>query len=182
MSTTTATIVPTGTWSIDPAHSTVGFSIKHLGIASVRGRFERFEGSLTVGEDGGYAVKASVEAASINTNEPQRDEHLRSPEFFNAEAHPQLTIESTSVQEQAPNKLRIDAKLTMAGITKDVTLEATVLGTETDPWGNRRVGLELRGEISRADYGMTFNQPLTSGGFLLSDTVKMLIDVELVRQ
>lgn len=182
MSTTARTTVPAGTWAIDPSHSKVGFSVKHMGIATVRGEFETFEGTLTVGDDGAYAVNATVEAASINTNEAQRDEHLRSPDFFNAETHPQLTLVSTSVTEAGDDELRIVGRLTMNGVTNDVELDAEVLGADVDPWGNDRVGLELRGQLSRGDYGMKFNQALGSGNMLVSDKVKIAIDVSLVRQ
>ena len=182
MSTTATTIVPVGTWAIDPSHSKVGFSVKHMGIATVRGEFEKYDGSLTVGADGTYSVTATVEAASINTQEPQRDEHLRSPDFFSAEEHPQLTLTSTSVEQKGDDELRITGRLTMNGVTNDVTLDAEVLGTDVDPWGNDRVGLELRGQLSRGEYGMKFNQALGSGNMLVSDKVKIAIVLSLVRQ
>ena len=178
---TSSTVVPAGTWAIDPSHSKVGFSVKHMGIATVRGEFEKYEGALVVGADGSYTITATVEAASINTQEKDRDAHLRSPDFFNAEEHPQLTLEATAV-EDGDDELEITGRLTMNGITNDVALEAEVLGADVDPWGNERVGLELRGQLSRGDYGMKFNQALGSGNMLVSDKVKIVIDVSLVKQ
>ena len=182
MSTSTATTIPTGTWAIDPSHSTVGFAVKHLGIATVRGEFGEFEGALAVSGDGGLSVRATVQAASIDTNEPERDAHLRSPDFFNAEEHPVLTLESTSVTQPDPETLQVAGRLTMNGVTNDVSLTGEVLGTETDPWGNERIGIELTGQLSRGDYGMRFNQALGSGNMLVSDRVKIAIDVSLVKQ
>jgi polyisoprenoid-binding protein YceI len=178
---TTSTIVPAGTWAIDPSHSKVGFSVKHMGIATVRGEFEKYDGALVVGADGAYTVTATVEAASINTQENDRDAHLRSPDFFNAEEHPQLTLNASAV-EKGDDELKITGQLTMNGVTNDVVLEAEVLGADVDPWGNDRVGLELRGQLSRGDYGMKFNQALGSGNMLVSDKVKIAIDVSLVKQ
>lgn len=181
MSTATTTLVPVGTWTIDPSHSKVGFSVKHMGIATVRGEFEKYEGNMVVGADGTYTITATVDAASINTREKDRDEHLRSPDFFNAAEHPQLTLQATAV-EAGDDELKITGKLTMNGVTNDVTLDAEVLGADTDPWGNDRVGLEVRGQLSRGDYGMKFNQALGSGNMLVSDKVKIAIDVSLVKQ
>jgi len=174
--------IPAGTWSVDPGHSTVGFSVKHMGIATVRGEFREFDGALRVAEDGTMSVEASVRAASIDTREAQRDEHLRSPDFFNAEQHPDLTLRSTSVEQPDDDTLRVIGNLTMNGVTNRVVLEGDVLGLDTDPWGNERVGVELRGQLSRGDYGMRFNQALGSGNMLVGDRVKIAIDVSLVKQ
>ncbi|WP_217914871.1 YceI family protein [Miltoncostaea marina] len=182
MSTTATTVITPGTWSIDPSHSTVGFAVKHMGIATVRGEFTEFEGALTAGETGVLAVDATVQAASVDTKEPQRDEHLRSADFFNAEAHPRFTLVSTSVTQPDEDSIRVEGRLTINGVTNDVVLTGDVLGADVDPWGNERVGIELRGQISRDDYGMRFNQALGSGNMLVGDKVKMSIDVSLVKQ
>ena len=179
----TATLIPAGTWAVDPTHSTVGFAVKHLGIANVRGTFGAFAGSLEVGDDLSTAkITASVDAASIDTAEEQRDGHLRSPEFFDAEAHPQITFDSTSITSAGGDRLTVVGDLTLRGVTQSVTLDAQVLGTETDPWGNERVALELSGKISRGAYGMTFNQALGSGNMLVSDAVRLAFDVSAVKQ
>lgn len=183
MSTAVTTLIPAGTWTIDPAHSRVGFSVKHLGIATVRGYFGAFEGSLTTaGEISGATITAVVEAASIDTNEEQRDAHLRSADFFDAEAHPQLTFRSTAIQATGDDEFTVAGELTMRGVTRPVELKAEVQGLETDPWGNERVGIELTGKLSRGEYGMTFNQALGSGNVLVSDTVRIALDVSLVKQ
>jgi polyisoprenoid-binding protein YceI len=183
MTTATTTIIPAGTWSADPAHSTVGFSVKHLGIATVRGSFGEFEGSLELGEDLADArISATVKTASIDTAEPTRDAHLRSADFFDAELYPELRFESTSVQAIDDETFAIEGDLTMHGETHPVTLRAELLGAEVDPYGNERVGLEISGQLSRGDWGMKFNQALGSGNLMVSDTVKLTIDVSAVRQ
>jgi polyisoprenoid-binding protein YceI len=183
MSAATTTIIPTGTWTADPAHSTVGFSVKHLGIATVRGSFGEFEGTLTIGDDLSSAtVEGSAKIASINTSEAQRDEHLRSADFFEAENHPQLTFKSTGVREIDHETFEISGDLTMHGVTNPITLKAVLQGAETDPWGNERVGLEVTGQINRSDWEMKFNQALGSGNLLVSDTVKLALDISAIKQ
>jgi polyisoprenoid-binding protein YceI len=177
------TLVPTGTWTVDPAHTNVEFQVKHLGIATVRGAFNAFEGTLEIGADLASAVAhGSVEAASVDTNEEQRDAHLRSPDFFDAESHPKITFRSKAIRSVGDDAVEIVGDLTLHGVTKEIVLHGEVQGTETDPWGNDRVGLEITGQLSRGDFGMTFNQALGSGNVLVSDKVKLRIDVSAVRQ
>ncbi len=176
-------VVPTGTWVVDPAHSKVGFAVKHMGIATVRGEFLEFEGTLEIAEDlASAAASGTVKVASVNTNEAQRDEHLRSPDFFAADEHPELKFESTAIEPIDDETFRITGDLTIHGITNPIVLEAEVQGTDTDPWGNERVGLEITGQLSRGDYGMTFNQALGSGNMLVADRVKLALDVSAVKQ
>ena len=182
-----ATVIQTtplaGTWTVDPTHSNVEFSVKHLGIATVKGAFREFEGTLVVGEDlASASVAGTVKVASVDTNEPQRDEHLRSADFFDAAAHPELTFASTAIRPVDEDTLEIDAELTMRGVTNPITLTAEVQGYEQDPWGNERVGLEITGQLNRGDYGMTFNQALGSGNMLVSDKVRLSLDVSAVKQ
>jgi polyisoprenoid-binding protein YceI len=178
----TTTAVPTGTWNVDTAHSKVGFSVKHLGIATVRGQFGEFEGTLELSEDLSSAkAYGRVKAASIDTSEPQRDEHLRSPDFFDAEQYPELTFKSTRIEPVDEGSYRIIGELTMHGITHELVLDAVIDGTETDPWGNERVGLEIVGELSRGEYGMKFNQALGSGNVVVSDKVKLALDISAVK-
>ena len=180
--TTTPEIAP-GTWAADQAHSQVDFAVKHLGIATVRGTFERFEGSFEVGEDISTATfRATIEAASINTNEEQRDAHLRSADFFDVERFPQLTFVSTQVTPVDEATLRVKGDLTMHGVSREVELVATIHGTESDPWGNERVGLELTGQLSRGEFGMEFNQVLGSGNLLVSDKVKLSLDISAIKR
>jgi polyisoprenoid-binding protein YceI len=185
MSTTAspATLIPTGTWTVDPAHSKVGFGVKHMGIATVRGEFTDFEGSLEIGEDLSSAkVYGTVKAQSVDTNEPQRDDHLRSPDFFDAAQFPQIRFESTSIEALDDEEFRITGQLTIHGVTNEVVLHAEVQGTDVDPWGNERVGLEVTGQLSRGDYGMKFNQALGSGNVLVGDKVKLALDISAVKQ
>jgi polyisoprenoid-binding protein YceI len=178
-----ATLIPTGTWSVDPAHSSVGFSVKHLGIATVRGRFEEFEGTLEIGEHLSTArAYGTAQVNSINTDEAARDQHLRSADFFGAEANPELRFESTSVSPLDEDTFEIEGNLTMNGVTNPVTLTAVVEGTETDPWGNDRVGLEVTGRVNRGDWNMTFNQALGSGNLLVGEKVTLSLDISAVKQ
>jgi polyisoprenoid-binding protein YceI len=176
----TSTVVPTGTWAVDPAHSKVGFAVKHMGIATVRGVFGEFSGSLEVGDE--IKASGSVKTASVDTNEAQRDDHLRSADFFDAAAHPELTFASKSIEAVDDETFTITGELTLHGVTREVQLTAEVQGVDTDPWGNERVGVEITGQLSRSDYGMTFNQALGSGNMLVSDKVKLALDISAVKQ
>jgi polyisoprenoid-binding protein YceI len=184
MSTTsTPTLIPAGTWTIDPVHSKVGFAVKHMGIATVRGEFTEFQGTLEIGEDLSSAkVYGTVKTESVNTNEPQRDDHLRSPDFFDAAQFPELRFESTSIEGLDEEEFRITGRLTIHGVTNDIVLHADVEGTDVDPWGNERVGLEVTGQLSRGDYEMKFNQALGSGNMLVSDKVNLALDISAVKQ
>jgi len=178
----TATIAPTGTWNVDASHSNVGFAVKHLGIATVRGEFTDFEGVLEIGEDlESSRAYGKVRTASVDTSEAARDEHLRAPDFFNAEANPEITFESTSIEQLGDDVLKVTGELTINGVTNEETFHAEVQGTEVDPWGNDRVGLEVSGQISRGGYGMKFNQVLGSGNLAVADKVKIVIDISAVK-
>ena len=178
---TTTTIAPTGTWTVDTKHSKVGFAVKHLGIATVRGEFKEFEGTFEIGDDLSTSrAYGKVNAASIDTNEPGRDEHLRSADFFGADENPELTFESTAIEQIDDETLRITGDLTINGVTRSEVFHAEIQGTETDPWGNDRVGFEVTGQISRGDYGMKFNQVLGSGNTLVGDKVKIALDISAV--
>jgi polyisoprenoid-binding protein YceI len=183
MSIGTEALIPAGTWNVDPAHSKVGFAVKHMGIATVRGEFTKFTGALEIGEDLSSAkVSGTVAVQSVDTNEGQRDEHLRSGDFFDAEQYPQLTFESSAIEALGEESFRITGDLTLHGVTNEVVLEAEVQGSDVDPWGNTRVGLEVSGQLSRADYGMKFNQALGSGNMLVADKVKLALDISAVKQ
>jgi polyisoprenoid-binding protein YceI len=165
------------------AHSSVAFAVKHLGIATVRGKFQQFEGTLEVADDHSTGrAYGTVQVASVDTNEPQRDDHLRSPDFFDAEQFPTIAFESTRIEPVDDETFRIVGNLTLHGVTREIVLEAEVQGSEVDPWGNERVGLEVTGQLSRGDYGMKFNQALGSGNVLVSDKVKLSLDISAVKQ
>jgi len=177
-----ATISPTVTWTVDAAHSKVGFAVKHLGIATVRGEFKEFEGTFEIGDDlASSRAYGTVKTASIDTNEQARDEHLRSADFFDAATNGDITFASTAIEQVDDETLRITGDLTINAITKSEVFHAEIQGTETDPWGNERVGFEVTGQISRGDYGMTFNQILGSGNSLVGDKVKIALDISAVK-
>jgi polyisoprenoid-binding protein YceI len=177
-----STAIPAGTWTVDPIHSNVGFAVKHMGIATVRGAFTEFKGTIEIGDDLSAAkAYGTVKVESIETHDPQRDSHLRSPDFLDAPHYPQLRFESTRMVALDDQAFRITGNLTIRGITKEVTLHAEVQGTDIDPWGNTRVGLEVTGQLSRADYGMRFNQALGSGNLLVDDKVDLALDISAVK-
>jgi len=178
----TATIAPTGTWNVDTTHSRVGFAVKHLGIATVRGTFKEFEGTLEISDDLANAkAYGKVKTASVDTNEAARDEHLRNSDFFDVEKYPEITFESTKIEALDEDSLKIIGNLTINGTTNEVELLAEVGGTEVDPWGNDRVGLEAVGKISRSDFGMKFNMALGSGNLAVGDKVTLNLDISAVK-
>lgn len=181
--TATPTLIPTGTWAADSAHSKAGFAVKHMGIATVRGEFTDFEGTIEIGDDISTAkIHGKVNVASVDTSEEQRDDHLRSPDFFDAETYPEMTFVSTRIEAVDDETFRITGDLTLRGVTKEIVLHADAQGTDVDPWGNDRVGLEITGQLSRGDYGMKFNQALGSGNMLVADKVNLALDISAVRQ
>jgi polyisoprenoid-binding protein YceI len=178
--TPTETTLPTGTWKVDPVHSSVEFQVKHLGIATVKGQFKEFEGTLEIGPDGALA-HGTVKTASVDTREPQRDEHLRSADFFEVDTYPEIGFRSTAIRPAGQDELEIDGELTIHGVTRPITLKAEIEGTETDLQGNDRVGLSASAQINRSDYEMRFNAALGSGNVVVSDKVKILVDVSAVK-
>jgi polyisoprenoid-binding protein YceI len=181
--TRTAPLIPTGTWRVDAAHSSVRFSVKHMGIANVRGKFSEFEGTLETKENlADCRAFGTVKVVSIDTGEPQRDDHLRSADFFNVEEFPEIQFESTRVEAIDEESTRVVGNLTMHGITREITLDVVIQGTDTDPWGNTRAGLEVVGKLVRSEFDMKFNQALGSGNMLVSDKVKIALDVSAVKQ
>ena len=180
---TTTVSVPTCTWSVDATHSSVEFRVKHLGISTARGAFREFEGTLEIGDDI-TSAKASgkIKAASIDTNEPARDDHLRSPDFFDVENYPDITFESTEITPLDEDTFGVTGDLTMHGVTKPITLTVETTGTEQDPWGNERVGLEGLDKLDRSEWEMRFNQALGSGNMMVSDKVTINLDISAVKQ
>ncbi len=178
---TTPAIVPSGTWNIDPSHSTIGFSVKHMMIATVRGRFTAFAGTVTADEQGSARIDGVVQAASIDTNERQRDEHLRSADFFDAANHPEIHFASLGLIPTGADEYRVTGDLTIKGTTHQITLDATVNGAGTDPWGNERIALEASGTISRKAFGLNWNQVLEAGGVLVGDKITITLDLSTVK-
>jgi polyisoprenoid-binding protein YceI len=173
--------IPTGTWKVDPVHSSVEFQVKHLGIATVKGQFKEFEGTVEVGPDGAVAY-GTVQTASVDTREPQRDDHLRSADFFEVAAYPEIAFRSTAINPTGEDEFEIVGDLSMHGHTRSVTLKATLEGYEPeDHQGKTRVGLSAAAQINRSDWEMRFNAALGSGNMVVSDKVKILVDVSAVK-
>ncbi len=179
--TSAAEVLTAGTWAVDPAHSSVGFAIKHLGLTYVRGHFGDFDGMLEIGADGSIAASGSVRAASVDTRVGARDDQLRSSDVFDAERYPEITFAATAVDAVDAETYRIVGDLTMRGVTHEITLGAELRGVEQDPWGSTRIGLEVSGHIDRDDYGMSFNTQVASGAMLLGKKVKVTIDISAVK-
>ena len=169
-----------GTWDIDPVHSEVGFSVRHMAVSKVRGRFDKFEGVIVTGEDPlSSTVTASIDATSINTNQEQRDGHIKSADFFEVEAHPTWTFTTTGVKADGDDYL-LTGDLTIRGVTKPVTLKLEVSGFGPDAYGSTRVGFSAAGEINRHDFGVSFNGPIPGvpGGVIVSDKVHIHLEIE----
>jgi polyisoprenoid-binding protein YceI len=171
-------------WVIDPAHSEIGFKIRHLMISHVSGNFNAFEAEVeTEGEDFTTAkIQAGIQAASINTNNLQRDEHLRSSDFFEVENYPEILFTSTKVEKTGDATFLLHGNLTLKGITRPLQLNVEYSGVTKDPWGGQRAGFVLSGKINRSEWGVTFNTVLETGGVALSDEVKINGEVQLVKQ
>jgi polyisoprenoid-binding protein YceI len=172
---------PTGTYNVDPAHSSVGFEVRHMGIATVRGAFKKFQGSLE-STDATPTLSGSVEVATIDTGDAQRDAHLAAPDFFDAEKYPQIAFTSSAVEPASDGQVRLSGEITIKGITKPIELTGVIAdaGT-TDPWGNERVGLELQGSIDRRDFDLKWNQTLPNGNLLVANEVKLVVSVSAVK-
>ena len=171
-----------GTWTIDLSHSSANFKVKHLGLGRTRGRFTQFEGTVEVAEDPTQStVAVTIDAASVDTHDDGRDEHLRSADFFDVAAHPQLTFRSTGIQGGG-DSWQLDGELTIAGVTKPVRLDVDYEGVTTDPWGGTRAGFTATTKVNREEFGLTWNAALEAGGFLVGKNVEIELEVELVRQ
>jgi polyisoprenoid-binding protein YceI len=183
MSTFTSTaMTPTAatTWAIDPAHSVVELAVKHMMFSTVKGRFTTVAGTIDWDEGNlaASSVSAEIDAASVDTGEPKRDGHLRSADFLDVEAFPSITFASTGVVPRGRGRFVLVGDLTIRGVTQEVSLEAELLGTGGDPWGGKRAGFAATTTINRADFGLTWNQALEAGGVLVSDQVKISLEIQ----
>jgi polyisoprenoid-binding protein YceI len=170
------------TWDIDPAHSTVEFSVRHMMVTTVKGQFQKVKGTVELDEKdpSKSTVEVSIETASIDTREAKRDAHLKSPDFFDAAKFPALTFKSTKIEKAGKGKFKITGDLTMHGITKAVVLAVEGPSASIkDPYGRTVRGVMATGKLDRKDWGMTWNKALDSGGFVVSDEVKLDINAEL---
>ena len=170
--------IPTGTWAIDPVWSALEFDVKKLGLVTIKGRVPGFTGTIVGGES--PAISGTVDATSITTFDETRDGHLQSPDFFDTQRYPELRFESTSIGSDG-DELVVQGNLTIKGTTKPVELRGTYAGSDNDPWGNERIGLELSGAVDRTDFGLEWNAPLPGGGFLLPDEVILRATFAAVR-
>ncbi len=166
-----------GTWTVDAAHSELAFSVRHLMVAKVRGKFTDFTGTVEVGTPvTDSKVTATVQLASVDTGTADRDAHLRSPDFFDTDTNPEMTFVSTSVTDSA-----LVGDLTIKGVTKPVTFDIEFNGVAADPWGNTKAGFEAEAEINRKDWGLTWNAAIEGGGVLVAEKIKITLDIELLK-
>ena len=177
-----ATTIFAATYKVDPVHSQIHFTVPHLMMFKVRGAFTDYSGTVEVDDKNKITTaNATIKTASIDTREQKRDDHLRSPDFLNAAEYPTISfISSRFVQDE--NNVTAYGKLTIRGITKDVTLTGKFLGVNTDPWGNVRTGFEATTTINRRDFGLSWNKAIETGGFLVGDQVEIGLEVEAIKQ
>lgn len=165
------------TWNIDPTHSSINFSVRHLVFAKVRGHFTKFSGSLSVDTP---SVEATIETASIDTGVGDRDNHLRSADFFDVEKFPQITFKSTKV-EKTSDGYKVTGSLTIRDVTKEITLETESGGSAKDPWGNERVAFTAKTSLDRREYGLQWNQALETGGVLVGEKIEIELEIQAVK-
>lgn len=170
-------------WNIDSSHSGAQFAVRHMVISKVRGTFERWAGTIEFDPSKPEASKVSVriEAASIDTHEPQRDQHLRSADFLDAEKYPAITFESRRIESRGEDRYRVLGELTIHGVTRPVELDTEYLGGGKDPWGNERIGFFAKTSLNRKDFGLNWNQVLETGGVLVGEQVEVSLDVQAVK-
>ena len=169
--------LPAGTWTVDASHSELGFTARHLMVSKVRGQFKEFEGSVKVGDViSDSQVTAVAQLASVDTGSADRDAHLKSADFFDVENNPTMSFTSTEVTEDS-----LKGDLTIKGVTKPVVFDLDFNGLATDPWGNQKAGFEATAEINRKDWGLEWNVALEGGGVLVSEKIKINLDVQLLK-
>lgn len=168
------------TWKVDASHTSVGFSVKHMMVSKVKGSFAGVEGTIEGSPEDltGAQINFTIDATSINTNSEDRDNHLRSGDFFDTEKFPQLTFVSTDIVKKDDDEYEVTGDLTIKDVTKKVTFEAEFEGTGTNPWGVKVAAFEVEGKISRKEFGLTWNQALEAGGVLVGDDIKISIDLQ----
>ena len=172
-----------GTYAIDPAHTEVGFVARHAMVTKVRGYFRAVEGAITVADDfAASSVSATMKVDSVDTGNGDRDGHLKSADFFDAENTPEITFVSTGIKDVKGDEFTLVGDLTIKGITKPVELEAEFNGAATDPFGNARIGFSAETEVEREDWGLTWNAALETGGVLVSKKIKLTLDISAIKQ
>lgn len=182
MSTATTINQLTGTWNLDPSHTRIGFVARHAMVTKVRGSFNDFSGTAVVGDNlANSTVEVTIVANSVDTRSAQRDEHLRSGDFFGSEEHPDIVFRSTSVKETGPNSFEITGDLSIKDVTKSLTIPFTYEGVATDPFGNERAGFEGSVVVNRKDFGINWNAALDTGGVLVSEKVTLEFEVSAIK-
>lgn len=171
-------------WNFDKAHTNIGFKVDHMVITTVSGNFQEYEGSITLESDTfeNASINFTIEVASINTENKQRDNHLRSDDFFNAEKFPEMTFRSKSMKKVDGNKYKLVGDLTIRDVTKEVTLDVVHKGTIKDPWGNTRAGFNINGAVNRFDFNLKWNTLLEAGGLVVGEDITIDIDTEVIKQ
>ena len=181
--TPTSTIIAPGTWAIDPSHSSIEFVARHLMVTKVRGRFGGLDGTVTIAADPlQSSAHAKVDAHSVDSGDAKRDEHLRSADFFDADRYPTIEFQSTGVEARGDGRYTLRGDLTVHGVTKPVAWDLEFDGTVQDPWGGTRAGFSATTEVNRKDWGLEWNVALETGGFVVSEKVRLNIEVEAVKQ
>lgn len=173
--------IAAGTWTIDPVHSNVGFMVKHLMVSKVRGEFKTFEGAITIAEDGTPSVRAEIDVTSINTGNDQRDQHVRSADFFDAEQFPKATFVSTDVKEKGGDYV-VTGEFTLKGVTKSVDLELEFNGVNAGMGNGPVAGFDAKTVISRKDFGIDIEMPLEGGGVVVGDKITINLEIEAGQQ
>lgn len=170
-------------WAIDPTHSEILFRVRHMMIANVKGEFRKFNAEITsdLEDFKNASISVTIDTASIFTNEENRDNHLRSADFFDVAAHPEITFTGTSFRKMTDENYELQGTLTIRGVSKPVVLDVEFGGVNKDPWGNQRAGFSVKGTISRKDFGLNWNAALETGGVLVSDEVKILAEVQFLK-
>jgi polyisoprenoid-binding protein YceI len=181
MTAATATALSAGTWAIDPVHSTIGFSVRHLMVSKVRGTFDQFSGAIVVGEDGTASVTAEIAVDSVNTRNEQRDAHLKNADFFDAEKYPTATFTSTGVRADG-DRYAVDGEFTLRGVTKPVTLNLEFNGVNPGMGHGEVAGFDATVVLNRKDFGIEIDMPLETGGTVVGDKVTITLEIEALKQ
>jgi len=169
-------------WNLDPAHTSVEFAVRHMVIATVKGTINLKEGHVETDETGKpIRVEARLDAKSIHTGVPDRDNHLRSPDFLDAENHPEIVFKSERITPLGEGRHRVEGEVTIRGVTRPLSFEVETQGPVKDPWGNERLAAHFEGKLNRKDFGLTWNMALEAGGLLVGDEVRFSVDAELVK-
>ena len=173
----------TNNWNLDTVHSGINFSVRHMVVSKVRGRFAKFTGNVTLDESDltRSTVEATIDTSSIDTGTAQRDEHLRSADFFDVEHFPQIKFRGTGIEKLGEERYRLTGQLTIRDVSREIALDVEYGGRGKDPWGNERVGFTAKGSLDRKDFGLKWNQALETGGVLVSDRVELELELQAVK-